>query len=413
MSHSDRERRTLQKIMMIAGEISGDMHASHLIKELLSEHPELSIFGIGGQKMQQAGANIKYNIVNRSTIGFIEFFRHLPYYLWLKKQATKMLKEQKPDLLILIDFQGFNMIMAGIAKNLGIKTLYYIAPQDWLWGNEKSMKHVTDTLTNLIAIFEDEYQIYKKVANNVHYFGHPLMDIAKCDQPKEEIRKKYNLDNNKKVIAIFPGSRSQELKHTFPEILKTIEELDKLAPQKYQYILNAPNEEILKRVSSKIGTSPNPLLKEGVFMPSPGRSASTLSLKRVIMTYDDSYAVLKAADFVIATSGTISLEAGIIGTPMAILYKFNALSYFIAKYIIKVKLPFIALPNLIMKKKIVAEYLQNEVKPTNIALYINKILDNEIQYSQLKSDLGLLQEKLGKKGVLKKVARLILTPPPR
>jgi lipid-A-disaccharide synthase len=376
----------MKKIMIVAGEVSGDLHASHLAKALFKIQPDLEIFAVGGEKLQAAGATLLYNIIQRSTIGFIEFFKHLPFYLWLMQKLKNFLTKNKPDLIILVDFQGFNMLLAEKAKKLGIKTLYYIAPQDWLWGTEKSILNVVNTLDELIAIFEDEYNVYKKHTKHVHYFGHPLLDIVNPTKSKKETIQKYNLNPNKKTLAIFPGSRQQEIKRVFPAILETTQNIHKKEPENYQFIVNLPDTQYKKQIVKKFDKLGIPF---------------TLAI-------NDTYNVLKLADFMLATSGTISLEATIAKTPMTVLYKLHPISYRFAKNVLKLNIPYIALPNLIMKKEVVKEYLQGDVIPENIAEYITETIQDKKKYNKLIENLEEVIYKLGKKGTIKKTAELIL-----
>ncbi|MDD5383035.1 MAG: lipid-A-disaccharide synthase, partial [Candidatus Margulisbacteria bacterium] len=169
----------MKKIMISAGEVSGDTHGTYLVRELKKIDPSIYFFGIGSEKLLTEGVDIKFDISRRGTIGLFEALPNLvPIYL-LYLKMVELMKREKPDLLLLVDSQGINMPLAKAAKRLGIKTVYYIAPQEWLWGTERGVRNVIEKSDLIIAIFEKEFDVYKKAGGNVVYFGHPLIDIVK------------------------------------------------------------------------------------------------------------------------------------------------------------------------------------------------------------------------------------------
>ncbi|MFA4966899.1 MAG: lipid-A-disaccharide synthase, partial [Candidatus Margulisiibacteriota bacterium] len=200
------------KIMLSAGEVSGDVHGAYLVRELKKLNPDIYFFGMGSERLSAEGVDIKYDITSRGSIGLLEAFPNaFPIYLTYKKMIGLMRKE-RPNLLILIDSQGFNLPLAKEARKLGIRTVYYIAPQDWLWGTPAGVKKVAATAGLIVAIFEKEYDSYKKAGANVIYFGHPLIDIVKTDVAKKQ--------RSAPLVAICPGSRPQEIKGLLSILVK-------------------------------------------------------------------------------------------------------------------------------------------------------------------------------------------------
>ena len=204
--------------MISAGEVSGDVHGSYLVKELKKLRSDIFFFGMGSERLAAEGVDVKFDISKRGTIGMVEVLPNiLPIYLTFLKMKKLLLKE-KPDLVLLIDSQGFNMPFAKFCKKVGIKTVYYIAPQEWLWGSPRGVKKVAETLDLIIAIFEKEYEIYKNTGARVVYFGHPLVDMVQAKMTKENARQVFFGDEicPSPVIAICPGSRRQEIRGLLP-----------------------------------------------------------------------------------------------------------------------------------------------------------------------------------------------------
>ena len=167
------------KVMLSAGEVSGDIHGAALAKELKILNRNIILFGMGGERMRSAGVELLYDLSSRGTVGIIEILKFLPSILFGISKMKRALKKEQPDLLVLIDYQGFNMMLAKYAKKLGIKTVYYIAPQEWLWGTPKGVKNVANTIDKILCIFEDEAKTYKKYGGNAVYIGNPNVDTTK------------------------------------------------------------------------------------------------------------------------------------------------------------------------------------------------------------------------------------------
>ncbi len=313
----------MMKIMVSAGEVSGDTHGKYLVRELKKLNPDIYFFGLGSEKLLSEGVDVKFDITRRGSIGIFEALPNvIPIFLTYRKMV-ELMRQEKPDLLLLIDSQGINMPLARAAKKLGIKTVYYIAPQEWLWGTKKGINKVVKTIDQIIAIFAKENEVYKLSGGNVFYSGHPLIDIVKPARSKSEVRKELLGEAKGPVVAICPGSRTQEIKGLLPILLKAGELVQKTLPDA-KFIIPAASTDMIKKVFDLIED----------FRP-----------KAVV---GNTYDILAAADLAICASGTINLEASILGIPNIMVYKLNPLTYFIGKHFLKIgdKLPFFSMTNL-------------------------------------------------------------------
>ncbi|MFH1361746.1 MAG: lipid-A-disaccharide synthase [bacterium] len=366
------------KIMLSAGEVSGDVHGSHLVRELKKLKPEAYFFGMGSEKLLAEGVAVKVDITKRGTIGIFEALPNvLPVFLAYKKMVGLM-KSEKPDMLILVDSQGINMPLAKAAKKLGIKTVYYIAPQEWLWGTPKGVKKVSETIDLIISIFEKEHETYQQAGGNSIYFGHPLLDIVKGDSQFAK--------GEGPTIALCPGSRTQEIKGLLPILLKAGELLKKELP-KAEFIIPAASTEMIKKIFNYIGED---------FRP-----------KAIIgHTYD----ILASADLALCASGTINLEASILGTPNIMVYKLSPLTYFVGKHILKIgeKLKYFSMPNMLLDERAIPELVMEQAEPKIIAQEALSIIIDQERQAKMKASFEKLRTKLGQPGVIEKVAREIL-----
>lgn len=372
--------------MISAGEVSGDTHGTYLVRELKKIDPNIYFFGMGSEKLLAEGVDIKLDISKRGTIGIFEALPNvIPIYLAYLKMINLM-KKEKPDLLLLVDSQGINMPLAKAAKKIGIKTVYYIAPQEWLWGTAHGVKKVAKTIDLIVAIFKKEEKAYQMAGGNVAHFGHPLLDIVAPSLSREEIKKRFLGNDSSPVISICPGSRSQEIKGLLPILLKAGELIKKEIPEA-QFFIPAASTEMIKTIFNYIGE----------FRP-----------KAVV---GHAYDLLSASDLAICASGTINLEASILGTPNVMVYKLSPLTYFLGKYILKIgeKLTFFSMPNLLLEEKIIPELVMKEANPEKIAEESLSILKDNSRQEKMRTSFVKLRSKLGEPGVISRCAKAIVT----
>jgi len=360
--------------MMSALEVSGDVHAGFLAAELKG----CKLFGMGGEKMRSAGVDIRIDATENSSVGIIESLKYIPSHLSTLKKMKKMINLERPDALILIDAQGFNMLLADYAKKAGIRTVYYIAPQEWLWGTKKGVDKVVRTIDLIISIFRKEHEVFKAAGGNSVYFGHPLLDIVKKGMDRESFCRKFKLDTRRKIVALCPGSRRHEIKNLLPILTDIAGRMEGV-----QFVLPVSSSKLKKAIDEMV----------------------LRSKTKIIMIEGSSYDVLGNCDLAIASSGTIILECVCLGTPVIMFYKLSPITYYIARYLLRIRLPFYSMPNILAGRMIVPEFVMGRATAGNIYREAQKMLADPGKYSAGYEEVKKL---LGSPGVVKSAAQKII-----
>lgn len=365
------------KYYLIAGEASGDLHGANLMKSILQEDPDAVFRFWGGDLMQQVGGTIVKHYRDLAFMGFVEVLLNIRTILKNITLCKNDILDFDPDAVIFIDYPGFNLRIAKWAKTKGLKTHYYISPQIWAW-KESRIKTIKECIDQMYVILPFEKQFYEdKHDFPVHFVGHPLIDaISNHEQINPQaFKEKYQLDD-RPIIAILPGSRKQEIKKMLQIMLSVVDDFSG-----YQFVIaGAPSQ------SSDFYT---PFINK-------------IGVKLVV---NQTYELLSLSSAALVTSGTATLETALFKVPEVVCYKGNAISYQIAKRIIK--LDYISLVNLIMDKPVVKELIQNELNSQNLKLELDKILD-QYQRAVMFLDYYDLEKKLGGKGASEKTAYLIV-----
>ena len=369
------------KLMIITGEVSGDLIGGSLIRELKSLNPDLKVNGIGGDRMKSAGMDLIYHTDQMAFLGFVEVVKHLPFIHQVQKKLIDKIKSEKINCIVLIDYPGFNLSIAKKLKPLGVKIIYYVSPQIWAWakGRVKKVKRFVD---KMLVVFPFEVDFYKKENVNVDYVGHPL--VERINQynflSRDEFFSKFNLDSEKEILLIMPGSRKQEVKEIFPEVIKAASRL-----------ANEFNLQVVVARSKNID--------EKYFRQSSGSD-------KFITIENHNYELMKYSSFGIIKSGTSTLEAGYFALPMIVVYKTSPLTYLIGKQLIK--LDRIGMVSILLDEMVVPELIQNEANSDNIFNAASKVLSDNQAYEKMKLKLEEVKEKLGSDGASKKAANSIL-----
>jgi len=364
------------KYYIIAGEASGDLHGSNLMKELKKKDPQAEFRFWGGDLMKEQGGEPVKHYRDLAFMGFAEVIMNLGTILSNIKFCKKDIQSWKPDAVILIDYPGFNLRIAEFVKSLGIKVYYYISPQIWAWktGRVHTIKKFVD---RMFVILPFEKDFYRKFDYDVDFVGHPLLDAMK-DLPDLDLEqfKSENLLDERKIIALLPGSRKQEIKVKLPIMLS----VQKDFPE-YQFVVaGAPSQD------------------KNFYQEVAGKDLKIVSGK----TYD----LLRASEAALVTSGTATLEAALLNTPEVVCYKGSRISYEIGKRVVK-HIEYISLVNLIMNREVVKELIQNELNSKNLKSELKKIL-TEPKRSEILNDYKELREKLGGPGASERTAELIV-----
>jgi lipid-A-disaccharide synthase len=353
------------KYYIIAGEASGDLHGSNLIKELKLLDADCNIRAWGGDKMQAAGATLVKHYRDLAFMGFVEVAMNLRAIFKNITCCKNDISVFKPDVVILIDYPGFNLRIAEWAKKNGLRVVYYISPQVWAWKEKRALK-MRKIIDKLLVILPFEKDFYKnKFGWNVDYVGNPL--VSTIDDFKKEHNRQPSLDN-KKTIALLPGSRKQEVSIQLPIMLKMVD----FFPDEQFIIAQAPS------------------LDDDFYQP------FLKNYSNVSIVKNQTYALLSNASAAIVTSGTATLETALFGVPQVVCYKGNSVSYQIAKRLVKVK--YISLVNLIMDKPVVKELIQYDLTTENLRNELQLLLHDKARQTQIQSDYQQLRNKLSVNG---------------
>ncbi len=368
------------KILIIAGEASGDMHGAPLIKELKAANKGLIVYGIGGDQMKSEGMHLSYHIKDMAFLGFAEIIKHLPFIKKVQRDLLSLVKKENIEKVVLIDYPGFNLNIAKKFKKLGIKIYYYISPQIWAWGQRRVNK-IRKRVDKMLVVFPFEKEWYAERNVDVEYVGHPLIERINNYKflEKAELFENFQLDKSKEILLILAGSRKQEIERIFPETIKAAAE-----------ICNRFNMQTVVACSENID--------ENTF--------NNLSDEKFSVIRGKTYDLLKHSKFGIIKSGTSTLEAALLELPFIVVYSTSAITYLIGKSLIK--LDKIAMANIIAGKQIVDELIQDQVNKETIVETCSKYLSDPKLYSELKEKLTKIKPLLGNDGASKNAAKIIL-----
>ena len=364
------------KYYIIVGEASGDLHASNLIKEIKKIDAKAEIRAWGGDLMEAEGAHIVKHYRDLAFMGFIEVLFNLTTVLRNISFCKKDLIDFQPDILILVDYPGFNLRIAEFAHARGIKVNYYISPQVWAWkkGRVKTIKKVVN---KMLVILPFEKDFYKKYGMDVAFVGHPLLDAIQTEALADlDFRDEHNLDP-RPIVALLPGSRKQEISRLLNVMLSVVPSFPD-----YQFVIAGA-----------------PSMDESFYSSITGES-------HVKIVKGQTYRLLQNATAALVTSGTATLETALWGVPEVVCYKANGLSYFIAKRIVDIK--YISLVNLIMDREVVKELIQDELNTKSLCRELDVLLHDNEKVALLKSDYKALKNKLGGGGASARAAQLIV-----
>ncbi len=370
------------KILISATEVSGDMHAANLVKAIRRINPGTKFVGIGGERMQKAGVDVRSITTHMGTIGLLEGVKYYPFFLKIRSMMKKILMEERPHLLVLIDSRDFNLGIARLGKKFGIPAVYYIAPPVWAWPDHKG-KRVARTLEKIIAIFPFEAEIYRECGAKVAFVGHPLLDMVKPSMSKEEVYRKFGLNSGGFIIGLLPGSREQEINNLLPLMLSTAAKVSKRL-KNVQFLLPLSSSVFADRIARIV-------------------NKSEVSVKIVT---DGVYEVMNISHLLITSSGTATLEASCLGTPMIIVYKTSLSTWLMAKILLK--LPYIGFPNILANKTIVPELLQFQAKPDRLSNLVLELLNHPQTLETMRMGLRKVVKKLGEPGAIDRAAKVIM-----
>ncbi len=373
---------SIYTVLFSAGESSGDQHAAHMFQELKALLPDVLGLGMGGGKMRQAGIDICVDSSGIGVIGLVEILKHYGEIKRALNRMKQVLVEEKPDLLICVDYKEFNLKLARFAKSQGVKVLFYVSPQVWAWrpGRVVTYGKAIDMMA-VIFPFETAYYDAKNVP--VRYVGHPSVDKVHPVRSRAEDFAVFGLHAGQAVVGILPGSRSNEIKRMLPVMLEAAEKLSQLNPQ-MQFIL--PQADSVDDKELRLPLNQHRL--------------------NIQVVKQQPYDAIQCCDAVMTTSGTATLEIALLGVPMVIAYRLSPLTYWLGRLLVSI--PFIGLPNIIAGRLIVKELIQHAANPEELAAEIQRLLHDQAYRASCLDGLQQVKQRLGTGGGSKNMAELAL-----
>jgi len=365
-----------REILFVAGETSGDLHAAAVAREIRQRASGVKLAGIGGTRMEREGVSLIEHVSRLSVMGFTEVLRHIPRHHQLLGQITNRIRSGSAGLVVLVDYPGFNMKVARVAHAAKVPVLYYVAPQVWAWGANR-IGSLAAYITKAAVILPFEEELLRAGGVDATFVGHPLLDRAVSLPSLHQAREKLGLPMNLPVLALFPGSRSQEISRHLDVFVASARELESRVPGLRVVVSGAPD---IRIDSSRC---PYPVITE------------------------DSFTVLSAADAALCKSGTTTLEAAVAGCPLVIGYKTSRWTYALARRLLKV--PHIGLVNIVAERVVAPEFVQQAFVPKDVASALEPLLDrSDANRSAMCSDLAEVRRKLGSPGAAVRVAEMAI-----
>ncbi len=372
--------------MIVAGEASGDLHGANLVKAMRRLQPDLDFCGIGGDELAAAGVDVLFDAHRLAVVGLVEVLAHLRDIIAARRILKKKIKKDRPCLLILIDFPGFNLRMARTAKKYGIPVFYYISPQVWAWHSSR-VKTIARRVDRMCVILPFEEKFYNDRGVEAHYVGHPLLDSVKVEMTREDFCNRHKIDPEHMIVGLLPGSRKKEISALLPTFLEAAKRMQK----KYQ-------KHIVFLVSLAPSITEDELQANGLDAYRQAVDIRVVSRNR--------YDMMAACDAVVAASGTVTLELAILSVPMVVVYKISPLTYYLAKLLVKIA--HFSLVNLIAEAPVVPELLQDQGNPGSIEVELAFLLFDEHTRQKMQDGLALVRQRLGGPGASDKAAALAL-----
>ena len=365
------------RVLLVAGEASGDLHGGDLVAALKRQISTINIFGVGGPALRSAGMDTIADSEAIAGMGLIEARDKVGALIRTYRQLKHILQTNAPDLLILIDFPEFNLRLAKVAKQAKVPVFYYISPQVWAW-RKRRVYTIAKRVDRLAAVFPFEPPFYAAHGCTVDFVGHPLVDRVRPTRSREDTLRQYGLDPQRRTIALLPGSRAQEVRLLLEPMLGAARQLG----EEYQYVVAAADTLNANELRQQIHP------------------------QTIRLVQGDTYNLVHASDLALVASGTATLETALLERPMVIMYRLAPLTYLLARLLIDV--PFIGMPNLIAERRVVPELIQGAVTPSRIAAEASRLLTDAQAYSVAQDGLREVRRRLGGGGAADRAASLVV-----
>lgn len=366
----------MREILFVAGEASGDLHAAGVVRELRARHAPFALTGIGGDQMRESGVALIEHVENLAVMGFLEVLRHVPRHWGLLRQLKARLRSGQVALLVLIDYPGLNMKLAEAAHDAGVPVLYYITPQVWAWGARR-LDALARVVTRAAVILPFEEKLLRDHGVNATFVGHPLLDRARKLPDRVGARAALGIDPDKRVLALFPGSRVQEIARHLDAFVATGRELQR----------RDPNLDVIVSAAPTVRIDPSRC---------PYRIVSSASFN-----------VFRASDAAMCKSGTTTLEAAVAGCPLVVAYRTSPITYAAARRLVKI--PHIGLVNVVAGRAVAPEFVQNALQPSAVADALEPLLRRgSPQRTAMLEELAQVRASLGEPGAASRVAAMAM-----
>lgn len=370
-----------RRVMIVAGEASGDIYGAGLVRAVHATDPAAVFFGIGGPRMRESGCEILVDSADMAVVGLVEVLKHFDVIASAFLKLKKILLEDPPELLILIDYPGFNLRLAKVAKKVGVKVLYYISPQIWAWrqGRVKKIKRLVD---HMAVILPFEAPFYEQAGVPVSFVGHPMADLVEVSLNRDQAAASFCLDHTRKIAGLFPGSRKSEVSRLLPVIIDAA----RLLHQRF------PDLQFVLPLASTLTEADLAPWLVGSGLP-------------IIIVRERIHDLIRACDAIVSVSGTVTLEIALVGTPLLIIYKLSPFTFQLAKRMVKVE--YIGLCNIVAGESVAKELIQDDASPAQIAAEIGALLSDEGYAALSRGKLARVRERLGGGGADRRMAELV------
>jgi len=370
-------------LVVIAGEASGDQHAAHLVEELRSLCPAARFYGLGGGKMRAAGVTLWHDLTQLAVVGFVEILKNYGRFKRIFEETLGRIVALKPDAVILVDYPGFNLRLVRALKRHGIRVVYFISPQVWAWGRGR-VALIRRHVDLMLVLFKFEEELYRDGAFRVTWVGHPLLDAVRPSKTRGQLLAEVGFEDRAPVVGLLPGSREREVRALLPVMLRGAALIHKRYPRAQFLICRA-------------ATLPRQLYKDAIEPLKPEFPYKILD--------DDTHNGVVASDVALVASGTATLETGILGRPMIILYKVTLLTWLMAKLCIRI--PHIGLVNVVAGRKVVPELIQFDAGPKKVCAAFSALWEDKVLLEATRRALAGVKASLGAPGASRRAAEAI------
>jgi lipid-A-disaccharide synthase len=369
-----------RRVLLVAGEASGDLHGADLLRALRQRRPDVEVFGLGGEHLRAAGMHTIADAREVATVGVVEGAGRLRTLLRVYRTLARRLRDEKPDLCVLIDFPEFNLRLARVARAAGVPVFYYIGPQVWAWRRGRVRK-IARLVDRLAVVFPFEPGLYEPWLPGVEFVGHPLLDRAEVTRGRDETLRLHGLEPARRTVLLLPGSRAKEIDYILPGMLDAVRELATTGD--YQFALGLAHTLDRAEVEARIRAA-------GVQVP---------------VVADDLYNLVAAADLALVTSGTATLECALLECPMVIVYRLSPVTWALGRLLVR-GVTHVGMPNIVAGREVVPELLQSDVTGPRIAAAARGILEDPARRAAIRAGLGEVRQRLGRSGAADRAAAI-------